>query len=398
MTGLSPFDTSVFNNSFGYGGPAQSVVPINKNTATLAQILKDNGLITAAFINTESLDGELTKMNKGFDVYNQYPWLPRNGPSKKRKYKSYLNIEAALKWLDNNKDKRFFLWVHLMEPHAPYYPTNDFHCKFNPAFCDEIENRELIDLEKERAQLKGCQPQGLPEKKVELFKTLYDGQIGEADLLISDILKKIQEKRIDKKTIVVFYGDHGEGFDHNFYFYHNLELYNSFVKIPFIVKYPLAENKGKIDEEIQNSQIFPTLLELMGITYSKSDTQSIPFTSLFYDATKKRYKKPSYLYFVNSNLSKYAIQHGEYKYIFSIKEYACLYNNWVEELYDVKKDFSETKNIIAERPDVARDLKARLLNYLSLYQLPDSLENVAKKAQTTRLDKDAIEKFKTLGY
>ena len=237
MTSKTPFESGVFSNSTGYDGPAPGLIPINSNINTLAQILKANGYLTAAFINTSALDAELTKLNKGFDLYNDYPEFPLNGPS--RENKSFTNIDAAVKWLDENSGKKIFLWIHLMEPHAPYFPIKEFYCTFGSKFCNLIKNqKDLQKLEAERKQLKGCQIKGVPSNKVELFKALYDGSIASADKFVGQILNKIEKTNLDKKSVVMFYGDHGEGFDHNYYFFHNHNLYDSFVKIPFIIKLP----------------------------------------------------------------------------------------------------------------------------------------------------------------
>lgn len=397
MTNISSFQSKIFSNSVGDDGISNFLVPINNKTTTLAQILKKNGYSTAAFINTDSLDGGLTNMDKGFDVYKNYDKASNENQESENVYKSLVNINGALNWLSKNENKKFFLWVHLMEPHSPYLPIKEFQCRFNLKYCSIIEKRGLSDLEKEREKLKGCREDPLPPDKVELFKTIYDGGIATGDKLIKKIFDKIKSTGIDKKTIVVFYGDHGEGFDHNFYFFHNYELYDSFVKIPFIIKAPdLAY--GKNSQPIQNTQILPTLLELLGIDYNKSHIKSPSFTSLLNKNNLfKSYNSPKYRYFVNDNLTKYGIQKDKFKFIYSLKEHACLYGGWDEELYNLESDPEELNNIADSEVKVAKELKMELLAYLAQYGLPRPLKETMGDGGKT-IDRETIEKLKSLGY
>lgn len=393
MTSKTPFESGIYSNSVGDDGPSPGLIPINQTTATLAQFLHQSGFKTAAFINTDSLDGELTNMNKGFDIYEKFPWLPLHGPNIKEEYKSFLNINASLNWLEKIQKKRFFMWVHLMEPHSPYLPTKEFACKFGAQYCSEISERGVYDLEYDRQKLMQCRPQGLPEEKVNLFKNLYDGEIGVADKLIKQIFDKIDAEKLNKNTIVVFYGDHGEGFDHNFYFTHNHNLYDSFVKIPFIVKFPLLNKLIKENANLQNIQIMPTLLSLLGIKYNENQFSISPFTNLFLNKNTKN-PSPEYMYYVNDSLTKYAIQYKNYKYIYSLPT-SCLYNNQTEELYDLHADPQENKNIINRNIKIATTLKNELYKYLANTNLKGK---VSINNTKINLQQKTIDGLKSLGY
>ena len=386
MTGKSAFDPQIYNNSVGYdNNPAVGFIPINQNVKTLAQILKENGYLTAAFINTDSLDGELTSLNKGFDIYNKYQQIPLNGPG--QEYKSYTNVDEALKWLKKNKNKKFFLWIHLMEPHAAYLPIKEFYCKFNTQFCNIIKNKDdLWKLENERQQLKECHPEGLPKEKVDLFQTLYDGAIASSDKLIGKIFDEVEELKLQKNTTLIFYGDHGEGFDHNYYFFHDQNLYDSFIKIPLIIKSPYLNTLTKINTPLQNTQILPIILDLLSLSNEK-----------IYNKISMLNPNPSkYSFYVNNSLTKYAIFDGRYKFIYSTPG-ACLLNNNYDELYDVILDPYEKLNIISQKTTIANELKTKLLDYLGSNGLPSKLEDISAK-NNQKVDKKVINNLKSLGY
>lgn len=361
---------------------------VSNNSITLAKILKDRGFKTAAF-TTGALNPNLTNLDQGMDendhlFFKAYYYLDNQEiyyQTDRAGYESFL--DQATSWLDKNKDKKFSLWVHLMDPHRPYQPPSDLKCQFNTKYCSYIESRTNQQLEDEIVSNQFCQDQEVPQEKVEMAQTLYDGGVAYSDQLVGKILKVLEEKGLDKKTLVILYGDHGEGFDHNYYFNHRDVLYESAIKIPLIVKNPLTKVKGQDDKLTLNLDILPMILKGLGISFKKED----------FDAQTNR----SQAYFANSRLTKFAIIEGRYKYIYSLPQ-SCLFNNQTEEVYDLESDPGELKNLVMEKKDLSEKLKRRLLKYLSSYNLPpatrgridNNIENFNNKAQP--------DYFRTLPY
>lgn len=370
MTGKDPLKVRIITNQGWL---------VSNNSITLAKILKDNGYLTAAF-TTGALNPNLTNLDQGMDdqdhlFFKGYYYLDNQEiyyQTDRAGYESFL--DQATSWLDKNKDKKFSLWVHLMDPHRPYLPPDDLKCKFNTKYCSYIEGRTDQQLEDEIVSNQFCQDQEVPREKVELAETLYDGGVAYSDQLVGKILTALAQKGLDKKTLVVLYGDHGEGFDHNYYFNHRDVLYESAIKIPLIVKNPLTKVKGKDDKLTLNVDILPMILKGLGISFKKED----------FDAQTNR----SQAYFANSSLTKFAAIEGGYKYIYSLPQ-SCLFNNQTEEVYDLESDPGELKNLVSEKKDLSEKLKMRLLKYLSGYNLPpairgridNNLENSNNKAQ-----------------
>src|SRR3989344_5556168 len=127
LTGKSVFESGIINNEVDSNSyrPSSGWIPIDSKTKTLAQALKENGYTTGAFMNTASLYAPPTELGRGFDVYWNNFEIPTSGPNQKQQYKSYTSTVQGLNWLDKNKYKKFFIWIHLMEPHWPYFPQND---------------------------------------------------------------------------------------------------------------------------------------------------------------------------------------------------------------------------------------------------------------------------------
>lgn len=409
MTGVLPFDSKLYNN-FGVrqdGKLLNGGHPIQ--ATTLSEVLRDHDYKTQAYVTNESLNPKLTNMDKGFDKYNFYHVEDSWVVDDKQGYENFFN--NSINWLQDNKNDKFFLWLHFISPHAPYTPPPDFQCKFTQGFCDEIKSKGVAELEKERKANEGYNL-FLDNKRLELFEGLYDGEIAYDDSLVGKVLKKIEDLGLDKKTIVIFYGDHGEGFDHDYYFTHSLSTYESHLHIPFIIKLPNYKGKS-INTTTDNTQAFSTILDLLGIKYSDNKLSLIPLMgkNLF---ARLGYNHP-YIYSVNTTLSKYVIQDGNYKYSFSLHDsylyhedkykLACyvkddnLNKDGYEELYSLKSDPEEHTNIVLTRPDIAQGLKTKLMKDLSKYQLPQPIPwYIDEAVNVSPGQEEIINKLKSMGY
>ena len=394
MTGQYPLTTRIITNG--------TSLPLSDNTQTLANIMKKNGYQTAGFISNRFISSKLSNLNQGFDQFSEYDAFD-DWKKKREDYNNFIN--SSLEWIDRNQSGKLFLWVHLMDPHYPYYPSSEFLCKYDRDYCSELQGKSIDEIRdkakkifRSEKQEVGCTKEKVSYDQINPFLALYDGEIASADLLVKSILNKLQQTGLDKKSLVVIYGDHGEGFDHNYYFHHGAVLYNSSVRIPLIIKYPnFTSQKIRIDQLIDNSDIFPTILELLGISNYSHNIDGRSFSDIFSTQPFSKIipiKKREYIYSVNNELSKFSIYDGQYKFIYSLNQ-ACLYKNQKEELYDLKNDPDELINIAEEKITIAEKMKTQLLNYLSKYNLPQyKLQNIKPEKNNNEI----LDQLKSLGY
>lgn len=383
MTGKNQFDTKVVNNSDQL---------INDGLITFPEVLKNNGYKNYAFITNKFLGSELTNLNRGFNEFNQYDYS-ENPIINKPDYMLFIN--QVNKKIEKIKKEKFFLWVHLMDPHSPYTPTGNFQCTYGKEYCQIINQKGLIELETERKKLEGCITTPLPTSDIKLFETLYDGGIATADSLIGEILDSIKKTGIEKKTIVVLLADHGEGFDHNYNFAHSHVLYNSNIKIPLIIKYPFSiinnlfsKTNSSIDKMILNTDISSTILSLLNISSTYFEKGNYNFSGII--NWWHTYNERKIGFAASNDYLKYAIFDDKYKYIYSLPG-ACI-NNTNEELYDLKKDPLESVNIAEKEIRTSNDLKSKLLKYLHTYNFPPKLEEIEQKPT------ELINELRNLGY
>src|SRR6202007_1900332 len=89
---------------------------------TLASVLKDAGYATGAVIGSAVLDSRFG-LNQGFDFYYDHFDFSRLDESNRDEMERPGNVVAdvALDWLGKNAQKKFFLWMHLYDPHFLYH-------------------------------------------------------------------------------------------------------------------------------------------------------------------------------------------------------------------------------------------------------------------------------------
>ena len=379
MTGSHSLDNKIINN--------QSL-QLSRNTQTLAKMLKEKGFSTSAFITSEVLSQELTNMDNGFDTYREL--------KEKGDFEEFVN--SALNALEKNNQGKKFFWIHFTNPHWPYEPTRDNKCRFGPQYCDIISEKGYIQLEEERKQMQAwgtdsCRQEEMPKQTKELYESLYDGEIADTDFYINKVLNTLKKTGLDKNSIVVFYADHGEGFDHNYYFTHGGVLYDSALKIPLIIKFPNTNKRGKTDVLIDNADIFTTLSKIYGLRIEAKNT--IDFSEMFHSDffSNLLISKKKYIISINEGWNRYSITDNKFKYILNNPQ-SCKLKGADEELYNLKADPKEALNILKKDPTRALYYKKLLLEHLSQYNLPQFTNVNSSEIKGT----EDLEKLKSLGY
>jgi arylsulfatase A-like enzyme/tetratricopeptide (TPR) repeat protein len=339
--------------------PTYHGVRINGNTAlsdeqtTIAEVLSAKGYDCGAFIGAFVLDGRWG-LKQGFEHYDDQFDL--------KKYK-HIDLgaiqrpgnqvmDAALSWLEGRKDKPFFAWIHLYDPHTPYEPPEPYLSEFGP--------RGLTGL--------------------------YDGEIAFMDEQIGRCVDWLERNGLNNKTILVLTGDHGEGLGSHGEGTHGYFIYDYAVHVPLIVVTPFKGLQGvRISSQVRAVDVFPTLLELAG-TSPAAPTQGRSLVRMMFRPTKKedRYAyseslTPS-LQFGWSPLQ--ALRTPSTKYIDCPKA----------ELYDLTRDADEQTNILESDPGLVRKMKTELDRLIA------ETSRGAPTPQAANLDKETMERLTALGY
>ncbi len=314
---------------------------VQKEFLTLAELLKQNGYSTGAFVGSYSLDSRFG-LNQGFDVYD--------GHYDRSEFKRFANLErkagavvtSALGWL-RDQSSPWFLWVHCFDPHTPYDPPEPY--------------------------------------KTQYAGRLYDGEVAYVDHVLGELFRFLQTHHDDENTLIIFTGDHGESLGQHGEKTHAFYAYNSTIWIPLIIRAPGVKPRT-VDQYACHTDIFPTVCDVLGI----KKPSFLQGTSLLPAFNGKKLPKRSiyfeslYPYYTRGWAPIRGLMTGKDKYVESP----------IPELYDLKKDFNENINLAGKKKldKYRKQLKTLMVKFSS----PESTK--AKQ----RFDRKAVEKLSSLGY
>ena len=321
---------------------------LNPQQPTMASLLKQEGYATGAVLGSAVLDSRFG-LNQGFDFYYDHFDFSRLDEANLDEMERPGNVVAdeALKWLKGHAQKKFFLWMHLYDPHHPYTP---------PAPYSERHK---------------SQP--------------YDGEIAFADEQVGRVVRFLKDQGLYQRTLIIVTGDHGEGLGEHGEKTHGFFIYDSTLHVPLILKLPVVRKArpATVSKDVSTVDLLPTVLEALhlGVPAQVQGRSLLPLLtgrengeSLYSESFLPR------LHFNWSELR--GLQAGQYHFIDGPKP----------ELYDLESDPGELKNLYAEKPAVAAELRGRLASLIQKYTPAQEL------AQKTGLDPQLAERLKSLGY
>jgi len=220
------------------------------DAVTLAEMLHDRGYRTAGFVT----NGNVARgfgFAQGFDTYRLLP--------RRRSAATDVNAEAA-DWLNGwNGKAPFFLYLHTVEPHAPYAPPPPFRQRFAPGVRDEgLTGMRIL----KRLHEGSLQP--TPQLRNDL-QDLYDAEIAANDAAFGDLLDSLVRRGLLEHTIVVFLSDHGEEFLDHGGWEHGRTLHAEMLDVPLIVRIPGMGNGDVVERQAQHADVVPTILEALNL-------------------------------------------------------------------------------------------------------------------------------------
>ena len=295
LTGLLPPGHHVRNN-IGYR--------LDPAIPTIPSALKAIGYETGAAVSAFVLRGN-SGLAKSFDFYDDGVVSKPDVPIGALQRAGAETEAIAKQWVRARKERPFFFFLHLFEPHAPYEPPEPF-----------------------RSQ----------------FASPYDGEIATADHIVGDFLDQLRRDGTYDRAVIILMSDHGEGLYQHGEPEHGIFLYRECIQVPLLMKLPRGERAGTaVDRVVGLIDIFPTIAALAGAPVPKG----LPGTSLLASDVPARsiYSETLYprIHLGWSELRSLA--DNDFHLIQAPRP----------ELYDVRRDVGETHNVVAEqRRDYAR--------------------------------------------
>jgi arylsulfatase A-like enzyme len=220
---------------------------------TLPELLRTAGYDTAAIATNAYISRE-AGFGRGFDHFVYLPHAPNRSTNVHRK---------AVEWLDarrgsNRADAPFFLYLHTIDPHAPYAPPAIDRQRFAPAVPLELGSVPSL-----RAMMAG-RVAVTAERRRGLLD-LYDGEVAFNDRQFGRLVEELKRRGLYDDTLIVFVSDHGEGFDEHGKLGHGWDLFRETLQVPLLIKPPGGALAGRrVRTPVQHIDLLPTLLAAAG--------------------------------------------------------------------------------------------------------------------------------------
>ncbi|MDP6528178.1 MAG: sulfatase-like hydrolase/transferase [Gemmatimonadota bacterium] len=305
-------------------------LPLADVPATLAEVLEDAGIATAFFGNPIP---RLRGLQRGFGR-----WETRDGDD-------LTACRDAARWLQENRDRDRFLWVHLLAPHAPYDPL----------------------------------PQTVPPRGGHGMTDLYDGEIRTADLFLKELLRAA-----GPEAAVLVTADHGESLEERreFRYDHGRFLYEELLRIPLILRLP-GEAAALRRDRVSLADVAPTICDWFGTappggSFGKSllagtrEPDRVSFASVVEDDPPRHRD------------TRWSVRAGRWKSVFNE-------TRGTVRLFDLDADPMETADLSAANPSETERARALLDEWIHRAPMPDI-------PFERRFSREELDRLKSLGY
>ena len=309
LTGLYPAEHGIRDNV----SPALAA-----GVLTLAERLKGQGFSTAAFVSSIVLSRQ-SGLARGFDTYSD---RFEAGADDAR----FLNTiqkrgdgptAEAIGWLEAHRGSRTFVWLHLYDPHDPYEPPPPYAARY------------------------ADQP--------------YDGEVAWSDELVGRLDAALVRLGLRKETLLVVTSDHGEGLGDHGEAVHGFFVYESTLAVPLLVRGPGIPAGTRVATTVRSVDLLPTMLDLLGTPVPEGRSVSGRSLATAFRGGKAPADAATYaesltplLHFGWSDLR--ALREGRFKYVQAPRP----------ELFDLRDDPKEARNLVRESPGKAEALRAEL--------------------------------------
>jgi arylsulfatase A-like enzyme len=259
----------------------------------------------------------------------------------------------VFRWIEKNKSKKFFLWIHYMDPHYPYIPPEPYLPNFSSRLKAFTFNLS-VDYER------------LSKEEVNILRDLYCGEVKYVDACIGDLLNFLEDRALLDDSLILLLADHGHAFMEHGRFGHAYDiLYNEVLHVPLI--FHGLEASKKVNVPVQLLDVPPTITDMLNvekpasfrgeslIPVIKGDKPKMPIIS--------ESAKPD-LINLKYDTSKKAISYMTGKWKLIINEML----NSIE-LYNTELDFEEKINLAATERDKVKELRLLVQKHLSVQKL-----------------------------
>ena len=332
---------------------------------SLMSVLQARGYHTAGFVSSVVV-GRKSGLQHAFEHFDDHLGAPERNRRDRPERKAQETLGAAAAHLSGlPRERPFFLWVHLIDPHGPYDApegpdrfVGDAHSGPAPLLLPigatdwvlgQIPAYQVLDGRRDAA----------------FYVARYDAEIRYADDALGRFLARLREQGLYDESVVVVTADHGETLaepGHKRYFAHGTIAYEEVVRIPLVVREARGGRRLRLaarDGPATSLDVAPTVLDLLG----HPPEASFRGRSLLRGARGE--EEPVFsLGAYGSELlertigTQWSVRRGPWRYVLNSRDGS-------EELYDHRHDPREARSVVDRQPSERDRLRADMKRLLA---------------------------------
>lgn len=375
--------------------PARNVVsvlgwqPFTNEETTLQEILQDAGYVTGLITDAyhyfrpgmnhyrgfhswefiRGQEGDPYRTGVTDRIAEPYLYPPIQGTRMQNFLEQYLrNIEdrrfeedyfaakvfrAAEKWLERNACyyKNYFLLIDCFDPHEPWDPPREYVDLYDPNYS----GKEIIFPQAGTTDT-------ISPAELKHIRALYAGEVSFVDRWFGKFMEKFYHLGLEKDTAVLFLSDHGHPLgEHQIIRKIPKALYPELIDAPLMLYLPKAHGKKSIEAIIQECDIAPTLLELMGVKAAES------MKGLDFSAVLNNEKMEMRKYAAGGYHTHAYTRNRKFHYFVNLREPKERY------LFNLEKDRDMNQNIAETNPADLAVMEDLLKKSMDGWQLPEKM-------------------------
>lgn len=300
----------------------------------LPRFLKEQGYATGGAVSAYILRGD-TGIGDDFDFYEDSFNLRSGVSLGENQRPGSETASRAADWLETVAGGKFFLFMHVYEPHTPYSPPAPFASRYSDP---------------------------------------YDGEVAAADAAAGELIAAMKRLGVYDRSIIVLFSDHGEGLNDHGELEHGIFLYREALQVPLALKLPGSARGGtRVAAPAQLADIAPTVERLLGAPDGRTTLLDLmgptPPERAVYSETY------------------YPRLHLGWSDLASLIEAGVHYIEGPDpELYDLGTDPAEKTNVLGSRRDEFWALRDRMAGIRTELEAPGEV------------DAETRERLEALGY
>ena len=386
LTGLYPHQHGLQTNRSG----AQGAFEPAPGRTSAAVLLSEAGYRTAAFTSAVPLC-RATGVLAGFETLDDIS--PGVRPARE-------TAQRAVRWIQGAADAPFFAWVHLWDPHEPNLPARRHTSALGPVRAGVLSERGIDAQRLEQSSsehvlgrlvfpehAEGADLPPVDDAALRAMLERYDGDVRATDEAVGRVFAKLRELGLWDRSIVIVVADHGQSLGQHDWLDHGT-ITNENVLVPLLVRFPpaLVEQPLRVSATVSLVDVFPTVFARLGV----GGLERLAAQAEGRDVFSGEFGR-AHAFVQRTSMHRKGWVEG--------RQFALVGQRWKyvhheaapDQLFDLHADPLETRDVLAEYPDVAAELGARVREVVARRPAPDNLREV-------EADPELLEALEALGY